>query len=74
MSLHSKEPTYADPIILSIRRLAVKLFGSKGYIDIIKEVNQVITTRFEINIDKSKEVPEHTAKQERAKFVSYIKE
>ena len=59
--LHSNDPTYSDPRNLSIGRLPVKLFGSKSYINIVKEVNQFITSRFEINFYKSKEVSEHTA-------------
>ena len=37
-------------------------------------MNQFIISRFEINFNKSKEVPEHTVEQERAKFDTYIKE
>ena len=37
-------------------------------------MNQFITSRFEINFNKSKNLPKHTVKQERAKFDTYIKE
>ena len=72
--LHSKYPSYKSPSILSIGRLLTKLFGCNKYIDIVKEVNQLITSRFEINFNKSKEVPKHTFEQERAKFDTYVKE
>ena len=37
-------------------------------------MNQFITSRFEINSNKSKEVPKHTVEQEHAKFDTYVKE
>ena len=35
-------PDYDSPIIKSIRRLTIKLFGSNNFFDIVKEVNQFI--------------------------------
>ena len=41
---------YDNPIIKSIGRFPIKLFGSNKFVDIVKEVNQFITSRFEINV------------------------
>ena len=77
-ALDSKYPSLSDydnPIIKSIGRLPIKLFGSNKFIDIVKELNQFITSGFEINSKKiTTEGRELTAKKERAKFDSYVKE
>ena len=60
--MDSKDPSQSDynnPRIKSIGRLPVKLFGSNKFVDIVNEVNQFITSRFEINFKEcTKEVPE----------------
>ena len=72
--LHLSDPSYTNSSILSIGRLPVTLFCCNKYIDIIKEVNHFIASRFEIYFNKSKEVPKHTVEQERDKFDTYFKE
>ena len=52
------------------------MHGSNKCIDILKEVNQVITSRFQKRIKKRliKRVAELTAKSKRARFHSYVNE
>jgi len=76
-ALDAQAPVVSDNaniFINPIGRLPIKFFGSNKFIDIVKEVNTFITTRFEIKFqDCDRKLREPTAKKERLKFDNHVK-
>ena len=76
-ALDAQAPVVSDNaniFVTQIGRVPIKLHGSNKFIDIVKEVNNFITTRFEIDFKEcDRTFREPSAKKERVKFDNYVK-